>query len=299
MRQTVIAALAAVLLAAVAPLAPAQPAPPNEEGVPVGKMSGLRGLVSEEQLEAQARQQYASIKQQAAQQDTLAPDDHPQLLRLRAIAKKIIPTAVRWNQAAAKWQWEVNLIGSKQVNAFCMPGGKIAFYSGILSTLKLTDDEVATVMSHEIAHALREHGRERAAKSTMANVGARLAGVGLSALLGIDPGLANMAVGGVANLTMLKFSRDDETEADLVGMDIAARAGYDPRAGVALWEKMAMLNKGAPPQWLSTHPAGANRISQIQQNLPAVMPLYARVKGTSLASLPPYRSNVAGLTAIQ
>lgn len=296
--KTLIAPLLFLLLTLHAPLSPAQQ-PAANDGVQVGKMSGLRGLVSEEQLEAQARQQYTSMKQQAAEKGALAPNDHPQVLRLRAIAKKIIPTAVRWNPAAGKWTWEVNLIGSKQVNAFCMPGGKIAFYSGILTSLKLTDDEVATVMSHEIAHALREHGRERAAKSTMANVGARLAGIGLSAFLGVDPNLANAAVGGVANLTMLKFSRDDETEADLVGMDIAARAGYDPRAGVALWQKMAMLNKGAPPQWLSTHPAGANRITEIRKNLPDVMPLYARAKGTTVAALPPYQSNVEGIAPVR
>ena len=162
-----------------------------------------------------------------------------------------------------------------------MPGGKIAHYSGILTSLKLTDDEVAIVMGREIAHALREHGRERAAKSSIANVGAKLAGVGLSALLGIDSSLTHAAAGGVANLTMLKFSRDDETEAGLVGLDIAARAGYDPRAGIVLWQKMGLLSKGAPPQWLSTHPAGSNRIAEMRKHLPEVMSLYAGANGRS------------------
>jgi predicted Zn-dependent protease len=271
----------------------------SPDGVKVDEMSRLRNLVPEAQLEAAAQQQYASIKQQAQQQRALAPDDHPQVQRLRAVAKKLIPHAKRWNDRAPQWQWEVNLIGSKDINAFCMPGGKIVFFSGFLSTLKLTDDEVAIVMGHEIAHALREHGRERVAKSGLANAGAKIAGIGLSALLGIDPNLTSAATGGVANLTMLKFSRDDETEADLVGLDIVARAGYDPRAGVALWQKMALISKNAPPQWFSTHPAGKNRIAEIQRQLPQVMPLYAKVKGRPVSELPAYQTNVSGIAPVK
>jgi predicted Zn-dependent protease len=270
-----------------------------QDGVKIDKMSPLRNLVPEAQLEATAKQQYADIKQRAQQHGELAPDHHPQTQRLRGIAKRLIPHATAWNDRAAHWQWEVNLIGSKEINAFCMPGGKIAFFSGLLSSLKLTDDEVAIVMGHEIAHALREHGRERAAKSGLANAGAKIAGIGASALFGIDPGLTGMAAGGVASLTMLKFSRDDETEADLVGLDIAARAGYDPRAGIALWQKMAMISKNAPPQWFSTHPAGNNRIAEMQKHLAEVMPLYAKAKGKQLAGLPPYLSNVSGIAPIQ
>jgi len=262
------------------------------DGVQVGKMSRLRNLVPEQQLEAQARQQYTSMKTQAQQQGALVPDHHPQVARLRAIAKKLIPHAQRWNENAARWQWEVNLINSSQINAFCMPGGKIAFFTGILTTLKLTDDEVAIVMGHEMAHALREHGRERAAKGTALQLGAALT----SSLLGLG-NTGQMAVGQGAKMWMLKFSRDDETEADLVGFDIAARAGYDPRAGIALWQKMGIVNKGAPPQWLSTHPAGKNRIAEMQKHLPEVMPLFANAKGADLAALPPYRSNVRQLAS--
>jgi predicted Zn-dependent protease len=270
-----------------------------QDGIEVEKMSRLRNLVPEETLEAAAVEQYTQIKQQAQQQRALAAPDHPQVQRLRAIAKKLIPQANRWNERAAKWQWEVNLIGSKDINAFCMPGGKIAFFSGLLSNLKLTDDEVAIVMGHEMAHALREHGRERAAKSGLAEAGARIAGIGLSAIFGIDPNLTTAATGGVANLTMLKFSRDDETEADLVGLDIVARAGYDPRAGVALWQKMGMVSQSAPMPWFSTHPAGKNRIAEMQKHLPKVMPLYAKAKGTEIAGLPPYQTNVKGIPPVK
>lgn len=273
--------------------------PLQQDGIPVQKMSGWRNFVPAQQIEAQALQQYSGLKTNAQQQGALIPESHPQVIRLRAIARRLIPFTGRWNPRASQWQWEVNLLNSKQVNAFCMPGGKIAFYTGILTTLKLTDDEVAIVMGHEIAHALREHGREQAAKSGAAQIAAQLAGMGLSKWLGVDPNLTHSVTGGAAKLAILSFSRADETEADLVGLDIAARAGFDPRAGIALWQKMAAVSKGAPPQWLSTHPAGQNRIGEIRKHLPQVMPLFAHAKGLDLASLPPYQSNLQGMAPIQ
>ncbi|HYC42325.1 MAG TPA: M48 family metallopeptidase [Noviherbaspirillum sp.] len=294
--------LISILLAAVAFSASAQPAPAKDsvspDGVKVEKMSPLRKLVPEGELETAALQQYTGLKQAASEKGVLVPDTDPQVQRLRAIAKKLIPQAERWNPGATDWKWEVTLIDLKQINAFCMPGGKIGFFTGILDQLKLTDDEVAIVMGHEIAHALREHGRERLAKSNLTNVGARVLGFGLSAILGIDPNLTNTAAGVGANLAILKFSRSDETEADLVGLDIVARAGYDPRAGVALWQKMGMVSKNAPMEWLSTHPAGKSRIAEMRKHMPSVMPLYAKVKGQSQSKLPPYTSNVKGIAPI-
>jgi Zn-dependent protease with chaperone function len=230
-----------------------------------------RNLVPAESLERQAQQQYAQLLQQAASKKALAPASHPQVQRLRAIAKRMLPFTAQWNSRSTEWAWEVNLIGSKQINAFCMPGGKIAFYSAILDQLKLTDDEVAMVMGHEIAHALREHSRERAAKSNLTNMGANI----LSQVLGVGQ-LGNMAIGAGAQLLSLKFSRSDESEADLVGMDLAARAGFNPRAGVTLWQKMSAANSAAPLEFLSTHPSGDTRIEDIEQHLPEVLPLYEK-----------------------
>lgn len=271
----------------------------SADGVQVDEMSSLRKLVPEAELEAASLQQYADIKQQANRKGALVPENDPQVQRLRAIAKQLIPHAERWNQRSNDWQWEVNLIDSKEINAFCMPGGKIAFFSGLLNSLKLTDDEVAIVMGHEIAHALREHGRERVAKSNLTNAGAKLLGLGLSALLGVDPNLTGAATGLGANLAMMTFSRSDETEADLVGLDIVARAGYDPRAGIVLWQKMGMVSQNNMPQWFSTHPAGKNRIAEMQKHMPSVMPLYAKTKGKPLTELPPYQSNVAGMAPVK
>lgn len=270
-----------------------------DDGVRVDKMSGLRNMVPAEELEAAAAQQYQQMLAEARKQNALAPADHPQAQRLQSIANRLIPHAPRWNERAAKWKWEIALIGSKQVNAFCMPGGKIAFFSGLINTLKLTDDEIAIVMGHEMAHALREHSRERLAKSGLASAGAQIAGIGLSAIFGIDPNLTSAATGGLANLTMLKFSRDDESEADLVGLDMVARASFDPRAGVTLWQKMNSLSKEAPPEWFSTHPAGERRIARIREHLPTVMPIYAKAMGVAVTALPPYQSNIKGLEPVR
>ena len=243
------------------------------EGVDVGNNSAFSKLVPADTVERSAAQQYAQTLQQAAAQNALGGKDHPQVRRLRAIANQIIPFALPWNPRAKDWQWEINLIGSKQINAFCMPGGKIAFFSGILEQLRLTDGEVASVMGHEIAHALREHARERMGKTAATGIGANL----LGQVLGLG-NLGQSVTNYGAQLLTLQFSRSDESEADLVGMELAARAGYDPRAGVSLWQKMAAANRGAPPQWLSTHPSGDSRISEIERNLPKVTPLYERTQ---------------------
>ena len=252
------------------------------EGVEVGKPSAMSKLVSADQVEKAAASQYQQMRQQAAQQKGLAPDDHPQLIRLRAVAKRIIPHTYEWNPRAQGWKWEVSLIGSSELNAFCMPGGKIAFYYGILSKLQLNDDEVAMIMGHEAAHALREHARERMGKTAATRIGAGA----LSALLGLgSAGDTLLNMGG--QLLTLKFSREDESEADLIGIELAARSGYDPRAGVTLWQKMAEASKGAPPQFLSTHPTGPTRIRDIEVNIPKVQGLYDRAERPAQRFGPP------------
>lgn len=289
-RRLARALCAAALAAAALSPAHAQTGTAERDGIEVGAQSRVSRLVSAEQLERDAAAQYRKLLSEAAAQQALGQASHPQVQLLRRIAARIVPHASRFNPRAPQWKWEVNLIGSRQVNAFCMPGGKIAFFTGILDTLKLTDDEVAIVMAHEVAHALREHGRERAAKSAIAQ-GVTLGASVLSQLLGYGD-LGGLLAQTGARFTMLSFSRGDETEADLVGMDLAARAGFDPRAGVKLWEKMAAIGKEQPPQWMSTHPSHGTRIEDIRRNLDKVMPLYAKATGRPLGSLPPYRSNM-------
>jgi Zn-dependent protease with chaperone function len=243
------------------------------EGVDVGPPSVFTKAVSAEQIERAASGQYLALLRESAGQRSLAPESHPQVRRLRTIAARLIPFTYEWNPRARQWKWEVNLIGSRQINAFCMPGGKIAFFYGILDRLKLTDDEVAMIMGHEMTHALREHSREQLGK-TLATRGAIELG---AAIFGLGSGGRLLADMGGQLLTM-KFGRTDETEADLVGLELAARAGYDPSAGVSLWQKMAAANQRGTVELLSTHPSGPTRISDIKANLPKVEPLYERAE---------------------
>lgn len=249
--------------------------PAFADGVTLPDRQFVGRLIPAEQLESTAQAQYRQLLQKAAQQNALAPADHPQVVRLRAIAQRLIPYSTSPNlkstPRAAQWKWEVNLIGSKQINAFCMPGGKIAFFSGILEQLKLTDDEVAMVMGHETAHALREHARSRTGTDVTSRVVTGL----ISSYLGLGSAgstLLDMTRQGV----LLKFSRSEESEADKIGLDLAARAGYDPAAGVTLWEKMGKQSGGRSVEWLSTHPSSNTRIREIRADLPLVQPLFER-----------------------
>jgi predicted Zn-dependent protease len=226
-------------------------------------------LVSAEELDHMAAQTYSKLKSDATAKGELNTDA-ALTQRVRAIARRIQPQTRVFRSDAPAWNWEVNVIDSKELNAFCMPGGRIMFYSGLIKKLNLTDDEIAIVMGHEIAHALREHSREQASQAMAAQ-----AGVGLgAAILGVGGAGADLAAQGYQLFVATKFSRTDETEADRIGLELAARAGYDPRAGVSLWQKMMKASEGAPPEFLSTHPADASRVQTIQSLLPTVMPLY-------------------------
>jgi Zn-dependent protease with chaperone function len=238
--------------------------------VNVGPSSRLRSLVPAEELETAATQEYTKLLAQAREQRALAPESHPQLQRLRSISARLIEQSRQWNDRARQWRWEVNLIGSKQINAFCMPGGKIAVFTGLLDQLQLTDDETAMVVGHEMAHALREHARSRIAKSqgtgTLLSLGAQLLGLGQ---------LGDVAANVGTQLLTLRFSREDEIDADLVGLELAARAGFRPDASISLWEKMGRASGGnGGPAFLSTHPTGPDRIERLRQNVPRVRGLY-------------------------
>jgi predicted Zn-dependent protease len=280
----------AALLALVC-VAGALPVYAQNDGIPVEKLPRIRALGGDaDQVNQQSKLQYDQMLKQAHEKDAVATETNPQLIRLRAIAKRLIPYTTRWNADAANWKWEINLLNSPTINAFCMPGGRIAFYNGILTKLNLTDDEVAMVMGHEIAHALREHARVQAGKNTATSAIARVGGAAIAAYFGLDPRIGDAGGNMVAQTAALKFSRDDENQADLVGLDLAARAGYDPRAGVALWQKMSAVNKSQPISFLSTHPTGKDRIQHMNDNMYLVLPVYAKAKGLDPNKLPAYHS---------
>jgi Zn-dependent protease with chaperone function len=246
---------------------------PATAQVNVGKSSSVRKLVPAADLEQAADKQYAEMMAEARAKGVLMPAGHPQVKRLRGMASRLIPHAAPWNDRARNWRWEVQLIDSPDINAFCMPGGKIAFYTGILDKLNLDNDEAAMIMGHEMAHALREHARERVAKTQATGMGLSV----LSQLLGLG-NLGDVAASLGTQLLSLKFSREDETEADLVGLELAARSAYRPQASVSLWQKMAAANGSGGPSFLSTHPTGPERIRDLQANVPKVQGLYEQAR---------------------
>jgi predicted Zn-dependent protease len=246
---------------------------PAAAQVEVGRSSPLRQLVPAAELEKAAARQYSQMMAEARSQGALLDDGSAQLRSLRTMAKRLIAHTAPWNDRSKSWRWEVNLINSPQINAFCMPGGKIAFYTGILDKLKLSGDESAMIMGHEMAHALREHARARLAKTQATSMGLGI----LSQLLGLGD-LGNVAANLGTQLLSLRFSRDDETEADLVGLELAARSAYSPAASVSLWQKMAQATSNGSPNFLSTHPTGPDRIRQLQANVPKVQGLYEQAR---------------------
>ncbi len=190
--------------------------------------------------------------------------------RVHAIAERLIAQAPKLRPDSAQWQWEVNLIKSDDLNANCGPGGKIIVYTGLIDTLKLTDDEIAAVMGHEIAHALREHGRESMSKA----YGVAMAKQAAEALLGAGQNSLALADSVVKYSLTLPNSRSNENEADLLGLELAARAGYNPNAAITLWQKMTQNAGGSQPEFMSTHPASQSRTASLQAAIPKVMPLY-------------------------
>lgn len=226
-------------------------------------------MVSSREMESAASQSYQKIIQQAGQKNALNRDKE-QVERVRAVARRLVPATGAFRPDAPNWRWEVNVLSSNDLNAWCMAGGKIAFYSGIIEKLDLTDDEIAAIMGHEIAHALREHARERASQAMVTNLGVAV----LGAALGVGQAGTDL-IGSVAKVSFeLPNSREHETEADRIGVELAARGGYDPRAAVVLWQKMAKANSNQPPQWLSTHPSNQSRQQDLAQYAARVMPLY-------------------------
>lgn len=268
MRPLLLAACATLLLAGCQSVQTTQPG-----AVGVDRSQSM--LVSSGAVNKSSADAYRKVIAEAQQKGQL--NRNPAVVaRVRAIAGHLIPQTRAFRADAPGWNWEVNVITSKQVNAWCMPGGKIAIYTGLIEQLQATDDEIAAVMGHEIAHALREHGRERASQAMAQGIGIAVIGTAL----GLGGGAQDLTQI-VLDLTFnLPNSRTDEIEADRIGVEVAARGGYDPRAAISLWEKMQQASKGQPPQFMSTHPSHATRIGDLRTYAAKVMPLYeaARAK---------------------
>lgn len=229
-------------------------------------------LVSEDQAQQASAQAYAQTLSQAQSKGKLNADA-ALTARVKRITDRLVIQAGNMYPASRNWKWSIAVIDEPQINAWAMPGGKMAIYTGIIQKLSLTDDEIAQIMGHEISHALLGHGRERMSRAMATQGGLQLGSI----LTGRDLSI----LGPVATVALtLPNSRDAESEADRYGIELAARAGYDPGAAISLWEKMARATSGnQPPQFLSTHPAPGNRIQVLQSLVPRMMPIYERARG--------------------
>ncbi|MGI2028390.1 M48 family metallopeptidase [Endozoicomonas acroporae] len=241
----------------------------NSGTIGVQREQKMFSLLSESQVNAMSARAYQEALNQAREKEVLnrKPAD---VKRLRRIADRLVSHVGVFRQDARSWQWEVNLMTDKQLNAYCMPGGKIMFYTGIIDTLKLTDDEIAAIMGHEMAHALREHGRESMSQAYAVQLGQDTLGI----LLGVSPELMSVGSTVVNYALTLPNSRTNEAEADLIGLELMARAGYNPEASVSLWKKMSAQSGGSVPEFMSTHPSHDTRINGLNANIRKVDPLY-------------------------
>ena len=227
-------------------------------------------LVSEEQAQASSAQAYATTLSDAQKKGKLS-NDAALNNRVKRITDRLIGEAKLMYPPSRDWKWSVAVIDEPTLNAWCMPGGKMAIYTGIINKLNLSDDEIAQIMGHEISHALLGHGRERMSRA-MATQGGFLLG---SIVAGQDLSVLSP----VADIALtLPNSREAESEADRYGIELAARSGYDPHAAVRLWEKMTAAGGSGTPQFLSTHPAPANRIQALNALVPQMMPIYQKAR---------------------
>ncbi|MBO3277750.1 M48 family metallopeptidase [Pseudomonas schmalbachii] len=243
--------------------------------VGVERKQYMFSMLSADQVDQMYSQSYQKTLSEASAAGAL-DSSSSDAKRVKAIAQRLIPETGSFRQDAPGWDWQVNVVKSDELNANCGPGGKIIFYTGLIDKLKLTDDEIAAVMGHEIAHALREHGREAMSRAYAIQMGENLGG----ALLGLGQTSMQIADQVVQYSLTLPNSRSNETEADLIGLELAARAGYNPNAALTLWQKMGQAAGGsAPPELLSTHPADSTRMANLQAAIPKVMPLYEQAKG--------------------
>lgn len=228
-------------------------------------------MISSQAVEENARKAYAQVIREAKSKNVLNKDATT-TKRIKTIANRLIAQTGNFRQDALNWNWEVNVISDKTVNAWCMAGGKIVVYTGIIETLNLNDAQIAAVIGHEISHALREHIREQSSRNAIVKNGIAIIS-GLAGLDSTERTIANLV--GEYGLN-LPFSRTQETEADNIGTELMARAGYDPKEAVKVWEKMSQISNGGTPEFMSTHPSNKRRIENLKGISEKVYPLYGK-----------------------
>ncbi|OIR00095.1 beta-barrel assembly-enhancing protease precursor [mine drainage metagenome] len=236
-------------------------------------------LLPSSQVVSMSSASYLQTLKEAEQKKTLNTNT-VELERVRSISNRLIAQVGVFRPDAKQWKWEVNVDKNDQVNAYCMPGGKIMVFTGLIDKLHATDDELGAVIGHEIAHALREHGRERMSSALIQQIG--LAGIAAYLSTSTNTTTANAGMQAATMGTTLFFalpnSREQESEADKIGLELSARAGFNPEAAITLWQKMSAQGSSKPPEFLSTHPSNENRIAELRALVPKVRPLYDAAK---------------------
>ena len=245
-------------------------------------------IVPESEAISASASAYAQMMGDFGKKKQIAPPDSERARRIHEITNRLIAQAIVLRPDTANWQWQVQVIDDpKTVNAFCMAGGKMAIYSGLLEQVKPTDDEVAQVMGHEISHALANHTQERMSVAMASTVAMTAAAVALQGREGAQLGLVGTELAAVYAI-QLPNSRESESEADRIGIEIAARAGYDPHAAVTLWEKMEKASGKGPIEFMSTHPSPANRRQALQELGPKMEPYYQQARAGPAKDAPNY-----------
>jgi predicted Zn-dependent protease len=261
---------------------------PSQE-IRYGDAAAFRNLVPPAMLEQQAGAAYKQLIAAATSDKMLLPASDYRVKRVRKIAQKLIPASLKWNERAKQWHWEINVVKSARVDLLCLPGGKIVVFTGLIDRLRPNDDELGMLIGHDIAHALREHAREKLGQLQAMQMGAGT----IPQMFGMaDLGASPLGIGSA--LLDIHYGRADETEADVIGTDIAARAGFDPRAGVTLWNRLASLKPRGKIELLQQHPFDASRIADLKRRQPDMLALYAKAIGKSVDALPRYRMRGTG-----
>ena len=237
-------------------------------------------------INLKAAEGYQQILGEAQSQNAL-DNRSPTAQRVHNIFNRMVPAANANNRTGVPFNWEMHVIRSDELNAWAMPGGKMAVYSGLVEKLNLTDDELAAVIGHEMTHALREHSKAQMGQELITGLGMQIGGSLLANNTNIDPGMLQAGSALLSEYGISKpFSRQHETEADIGGLMLMASAGYNPQAALSVWQKMAQAGSSGMPSFLSTHPSGADRIQVLQQYLPEAMAIYQGSGRANAAPMP-------------
>ncbi|MPW18912.1 M48 family metalloprotease [Paraburkholderia sp. CNPSo 3157] len=277
-----------------APVTARNPAPASAASAPTafqpnqqlryGNYAVFRNLIPSPMLESQSAEEFDQIARGAEHMNRLYPPSDARVMRVQSIIDKLIPYSLKWSDRAKNWKWGIAVLRSSDIRAYCLPGGKIVIYGGMLDKVRLNDNELGMLLGHEIAHALREHARERLGEQQAAQLGSGT----MPPLFGLaDLGEAPLGIG--TQLLEMKYERADETEADVIGSEIASRAGFDPRAAITLWDKLAVATRNNRDQgFIYVHPYNPTRRADIMKRLPDMLPLYAKAIGKTVEALPDY-----------